>query len=145
MKKLSIFVAIALAVVSCKENENTADVVKPTIQWFTPMADQEVEPGKSFELKAIATDDKELGSYKIEVHSAADGHHHRSVLSKSHFTYEHEAGLSGKTQEILHKINVPETVEEGHYHVGLFVLDKAGNQTQKFVEIFIGDHHNHAH
>ncbi|WP_372474180.1 DUF4625 domain-containing protein [Capnocytophaga sp. ARDL2] len=144
MKKFSVFVAMALTFVACKEDEGTVDIVKPMIEWVTPVEDQEVVPGTNFEVKAAVADNVELASYKIEVHNADDGHQHRRALATPVFEYEYEGTLSGILQEITHTVAVPAEVKEGHYHVGLFVLDKAGNQSQKFVEIFIGEEgHEH--
>src|SRR5690606_8542497 len=96
--------------------------------------------------KADLKDNIGLASYKVEVHSAEDGHQHKAKqLEAEEFHYDFSAEVSSKSPEftVEKSINVPEDVKEGHYHVGITVLDVNGNQNQQFVEIFIVHDHEH--
>ncbi|HLW63517.1 MAG TPA: DUF4625 domain-containing protein, partial [Flavobacterium sp.] len=50
-----------------------------------------------------------------------------------------------KTFSAEETIDVPETAKEGHYHIGITVLDTFGNQNQQFTEIYIGHDSDHDH
>ncbi len=150
MKKIASlsFALIGLLIISsCSDDDNTvADTTKPTIQIITPTDDQEIEPGSVLNFKADLKDNIGLASYKIEVHSAEDGHQHKAKqLEAEEFHYDFSAEVPSKSPEftVEKSINVPEDVKEGHYHVGITVLDVNGNQNQQFIEVFIGDEHDH--
>lgn len=150
MKKIASlsFALIGLLIISsCSDDDNmVADTTKPTIQIITPTDDQEIEPGSVLNFKADLKDNIGLASYKIEVHSAEDGHQHKATqLEAEEFHYDFSAEVPSKSPEftVEKSINVPEDVKEGHYHVGITVLDVNGNQNQQFIEVFIGDEHDH--
>ncbi|WLD24440.1 DUF4625 domain-containing protein [Flavobacterium dauae] len=155
MKKLaslSFAIISLIGISSCSNDDTTAgtesiiDTTKPTIQIITPTDDQEIEPGSVLNFKADLKDNIGLASYKVEVHSAEDGHQHKAKqLEAEEFHYDFSAEVSSKSPEftVEKSINVPEDVKEGHYHVGITVLDVNGNQNQQFVEIFIGHDHEH--
>jgi len=149
MKKIAqlsfVFLSL-LAIVSCSDDD-VADTVKPTIEIVSPAVHQEVDPGSSFTFKANLADNVGLASYKVEVHSAEDGHEHKPVQAKSGF-FEYsvvkDVPNKAKSHTVEEVIPVGADVTEGHYHVGITVLDVNGNQNQQFIEIFIGhDHDEH--
>ncbi|WP_448606427.1 DUF4625 domain-containing protein [Paenimyroides ceti] len=139
-----------LTFVSCSDDDsNSLDTEKPTVQIVSPTVDQEIEPGTSISLKALLSDNEALASYKLEVHSAEDGHQHKvsTAVNAVEFHYEQSFTIENgsKTFEVNQQIPVPADAKEGHYHVGVFCIDKAGNQNQQFIEIYIGEEHDHAH
>ena len=146
--KFVAFLFVSFAVVSCSSDSSSdLDTTKPTIAIESPTDHQEVEPGSQLQIKALLQDDTALASYKVEIHSAGDGHQHRNVSldNKVPFTYENVFEIEGnpKSHQIDYSISVPENAKEDHYHVGIFCIDAAGNQSQQFVEIFIGHEDNH--
>jgi len=148
MKKIAqlSFVFLSLFAVASCSDDDTVDTEKPTIEIVSPVDHQEVEPGSSFTFKANLADNAGLASYKVEVHSAEDGHEHKTVMAKSGF-FEYsvvkDVPNKAKNHTAEEVIPVGTDVTEGHYHVGITVLDVNGNQNQQFLEIFIGHEHEH--
>jgi|SRR5690606_556164 len=149
MKKLASlsFAIISLFVVSsCSDDDAVVDTTKPTIEIISPTDHQEVEPGSVFTVKANLADNVGLASYKIEIHSAEDGHEHKAKqLNEEHYEYAFTGEVPNKatTYTLEHAITIPADAPEEHYHVGITVLDVNGNQNQQFVEVFIGHEHEH--
>lgn len=160
IKYLYAFTAIAaLSFTSCSKDDDNKDTEKPVITITEPVVDEGFAPGSEIHLEGVLTDNVELASYKVEVHSAEDGHTHgksANAEAANYFHYEQtfpiEAGQ--RIKEFHQHIPIPalasngEPFTDGHYHLGVFCLDKAGNQQQVFIEIFIGaggDDHGHNH
>ncbi len=155
MKKINLVYVLSLTVLfftSCSDDDdNNVDTTRPVIVLNEPTDHQEFLPGEEIHFDADFSDNVELGSYKIEIHDASDGHSHRSahddhdVAWAYEITNQFEAGL--RNQNVHTHIDIPvtingEPIKEGHYHLGVFCTDRAGNQSQVFVEIVIGEH-NH--
>lgn len=149
MKKLaslSFAIISLIGVSSCSDDDTVIDTTKPTIEIITPTDHQEVHPGSVFTVKANLADNVGLASYKIEIHSAEDGHEHKAKqLLATDFEYSFVGEVPNKatTYTLEHAITIPADAAEEHYHVGITVLDVNGNQNQQFVEIFIGHDHEH--
>lgn len=160
MKKfITIFTITALSISifnSCSE-EDILDNIKPEIDLATPTDHQEYELGDVINIQAILSDNIELGAYKIEIHSASDGHDHgdgahahSSISAASSddlpgWEFSETGNIAGSKEYILNKFAPIPTgnIKEGHYHLGVMAIDKAGNETQTFIEIVIGeDHHD---
>ena len=141
--KLFSFLFVSIAFVSCSDSDSTdLDTQKPTISIQSPTDHQEVEPGTELNIQALLQDETALASYKVEIHAAGDGHEHRTIAldNKVPFTYENifQIEENPKSYQVDYSISIPENAKEDHYHVGIFCIDAAGNQSQQFVEIFIG-------
>ena len=149
MKKTAylFFASVLISATSCSKEVNSLDTQKPTVQIQSPTNHQEIPLQSVLQVKALLKDNAALASYKIEIHSAEDGHQHRpnSSTAAVDFHYEETFTVDTAVSELMvqQSINIPANAKEQHYHVGLFVLDKAGNQNQQFVEIFIGEEHSH--
>ncbi len=149
MKKLaslSLAIISLIGISSCLDDDAVVDTTKPTIEIITPTDHQEVEPGSVFTVKANLVDNVGLASYKIEIHSADDGHEHKAKkLLATDFEYSFVGEIANKptAYTLEHVITIPADAAEEHYHVGITVLDVIGNQNQQFVEIFIGHDHQH--
>ena len=141
MIKYIVLLFVSTLIVACESSEEL-DTQKPEINILTPTEHQEIELGQTIEFVAHVSDNVALASYKLEIHRADDGHQHRSESVPWHF--EIVENLSGNTAEITHQIPVADTVLEGHYHIGLFVIDQSGNQNQQFVEVYVGEE-DHQH
>lgn len=147
MKKiinLSFALLSFVSIVACSDSED-ADTTKPTVNVISPTDHQEIEPGTTLNFKAALADNVGLKSYKIEIHSAEDGHEHKAKKSGEDFEYHitNDVPNSAKNFEVNQAIPIPTDVAEEHYHVGITVIDVNGNQNQQFVEVFIGHEHNH--
>lgn len=139
---------LSIAFVSCSDSDSSElDTTKPTIAIQSPNDHQEVEPGSQLHIRALLQDETALASYKVEIHSAGDGHQHKTVAldNKVPFTYENVFQIEGnpKSHQVDYFISIPENSKEDHYHLGVFCIDVAGNQSRQFIEIFIGREHNH--
>lgn len=139
---------VSIAFISCSDSDSSElDTTKPSILIESPTDHQEVEPGSQLHIKALLQDETALASYKVEIHSAGDGHQHRTIMLDNAiaFAYENVFQIEGnpKSHQIDYFISIPENAKEDHYHVGIFCIDAAGNQSQQFVEIFIGHEDNH--
>ena len=137
-----------VSIVSCSDDDTVADTTKPTVNIITPTDHQEVEPGTTLNFKAALADNVGLKSYKIEIHSAEDGHEHQhknNAIYANDFEYHvtNDVPNSVKDFEVNQAISIPADAAEEHYHVGITVIDVNGNQNQQFVEIFIGHEHVH--
>jgi len=140
---------------SCSSDNDSLDTTKPEITIFTPEDHQEFELGSVINVEALLTDNTELSRYKIEIHSGEDGHNHgegnhnhRAVTStnstETKFEFQEEGPISGKEFILKKSIPLPTAdIEEGHYHLGIYAIDKAGNQSESFIEIVIGEDHHH--
>ena len=149
MKKiinLSFAIISLIGISSCSDDDTVVDTTKPTIEIITPTDHQEVDLGSVLNFKANLTDNLGLASYKIEIHSADDGHEHKgNTTFSTDFTYQSVGEIPGnaKNYMVVKEISVPADATQEHYHVGITVLDVNGNQNQQFVEIFIGEEHEH--
>jgi len=146
MKKYKLIYAFAFiaTLFSCSSDDNSVtDTEKPTIVINAPTDEQELHVGEEIHTNISFSDNVELASYKIDIHFAGDGHAHRQMQDDFiEWSYETAGIISGKNDEIALDIMIPENVKEGHYHFGVYALDKAGNQTVQWIEL---DIHNHTH
>ncbi|MCX7696433.1 MAG: DUF4625 domain-containing protein [Bacteroidales bacterium] len=131
---LVFFSFIGILLISCKKENDT---IPPQISISEPKENEifKIDSLGKVEIHFNATfsDDEELGSYKIDIHSAA-GHSHKSNLLISSFDTSITGALSGR-QYVLHQhILIPHfpLSDTGQYHLLVFCLDKAGNQTTTF-------------
>lgn len=129
---------------SCSTDDENTDTQKPNIYLNSPSDEQIFEPGDTIMVDAEFTDNQALGSYKIEIHFAGDGHHHKTEEEGVEWFYT-ETGMIAGTPKVYHlvkEIAIPtaingEPLEHGHYHLGIYLIDAAGNEKQEFIEIEI--------
>ena len=155
MKKLflvSIVLLSTFVMISCEKNKK--DTEKPTIKLIEPENGDALKPSdKGIHFEVEFADNEALGSYKVNIHPAFDGHTHEQAAPQfaagdsiafektwleSEFIAAGEQSISGKRNTTIHhhKIVIPTTVngkplKEGNYHFMVTCLDKAGNE--KFV------------
>lgn len=152
MKKINLIYVLsltALVFTSCSDDDNNSvDTTRPEIALNEPGEHQEFLPGDEIHFDADFSDNTELGSYKIEIHDASDGHSHERTTNEEGVAWAydetHEFAPGLRNQNMHSHIDIPTTIngepiKEGHYHLGVFCTDKAGNQSQVFVEIVIGE------
>ena len=143
--KYTFFSIAALFISSCSDDDTTLDTTKPEINLISPKDDAHFHLGDDVLIEAILKDETELSTVKVEIHSASDGHQHKTA--DVNWEYDAEIAIPAGTKEytLSHKVAIPaEGIKDGHYHLGLFLIDKAGNQTQTFIEIDVVDE-NHEH
>lgn len=139
-----ILPVIALFAVSCSSDDNFLDSSAPTIAVEEPTMHKEYALGDVIHFDALFKDNVELGSYKIDIHSNFDGHQHGGIVSyHTHkpWTFQESFSIpSGKTEYHVHQhIDIPNDILPGDYHFGVILIDAAGNESQVYLEIEIGD------
>lgn len=144
--KILLISAFTLTINSCSNEE--VDTQVPTIEIITPTHEAEIEPGATINLKAILGDNIGLASYKVEIHAGDDGHEHKAKQKDEEgesfaVSFVKQIANNQNQFEVNEVIDVPENAKEGHYHLGVTVLDVNGNQNQKYVEVFVGHEHHH--
>jgi uncharacterized protein (DUF1015 family) len=130
---------------SCSVDESTLDTTKPEINLISPKNEDHFHLGDQINIEAILKDNVELGAVKIDIHSDADGHHHKSANVQWEFTKQEAIPAGSKEYAYNYTIDIPKDgITEGAYHLGLLLIDKAGNQTEAYIEIDVVDEtHNH--
>ena len=138
-----------LGLSSCSDDDsnNGLDDQAPVITINEPTDDEAVAVGGEVHLDVDLEDDIELASYKIEIHNNFDGHTHdrsagvnQTIPWSLNQTQDLEPGQT--TFNIHEHLEVPANAAEGAYHLGIIALDQAGNQTEAYVEIIVGEDHS---
>ena len=154
------FIVIVLSTIlfpaSCQKED--IDDQKPAInldiQDAFPVSCDTLYLGESFTFKALFTDNRELGSFSIEIHDNFDHHAHSTEVETCEFhpdkqavnpfefleDYEIPAGM--KQYETSIEINIPEEnqdgqLDEGDYHFFIRLTDREGWSAQKGLSIKI--------
>lgn len=133
--------------ISCSSDDENVDTQKPVIILNQPLDETEFHFGENLQIEAEFSDNVGLASYKIEIHSAGDGHTHRLLTGTEWFHSETHPIAGSPTHYITQKnILIPaeingEPVQEGHYHLGIYLVDTSGNEQQFFVEVDIHEAH----
>lgn len=158
LNKITLYLAVLAAsvfITSCSDED--VDNMKPTIKLVAPVDDQVLHPGSELHFECEFADDVELRSYKVEIHNNFDGHthEHATVLKSAGEEHGHPWAYSkswdfeaGQKNAAIHhhEIVVPQTilvdgveeeVAEGNYHLGVYCMDAAGNESKVFVDIVI--------
>lgn len=117
---------------SC-DKEKTADTVKPAIHLIAPEEGETLEIGDEhgIHLEMELSDDVKLNSYKVDIHPNFDGHSHTRAASETvDFRYVNRWDVTGKNAHIHHHdIKIPSNATPGNYHLMVYCIDAAGNET----------------
>ncbi|PZD77393.1 DUF4625 domain-containing protein [Mesonia sp. K7] len=148
--KIYTFITIlSLFFYACSSDDDSGlDNQAPSIEIHEPTTDQVFELGSELHLDIELEDNVELASYKVEVHNNFDGHTHdrsSNVTNASEpwsysQTFEIEAGKT--SYSVLEMIAIPADVLEGEYHLEIFAIDTAGNQSEAVAEFILGEVHS---
>lgn len=131
--KLSALVMLAIFS-SCSADKDTE---KPTIQIISPVNESEFAIGDNISIQFTLTDNEALKSYKIDIHEN-DGHNHGPRAAAGvPFEYEMVENISGRTFSKTVVVTIPADTELAEYHLGVFAIDAAGNEQEKFVDFHI--------
>lgn len=139
---------VTMFLTACSNNDDVVDNVIPVIAISEPHDMDEFAPGGEIHFNALFTDNVALAAYKIEIHEDFDGHTHgvtkQSENNDNPWSYDKVFTISGgqKTFTAEQHIEIPELINgnpisEGAYHLGVFLTDAAGNESQAFREIHI--------
>lgn len=141
MKKNLLFVLILSTLVmgilagcnreceDCPGQPPSSDVTRPVINVITPVNDATLTGGDTIQFHANFTDNQELGQFKLEIHSADDGHTHgKGNGAAPYFEYSTIVTLTGAQSEQRLSIPIPAESAAGKYHFMVYATDKAGNE-----------------
>lgn len=141
-----LLIAVVFIFTSCETIDK--DVEKPIVQEvFFPQNCDTVHRGSTFTYSFVIVDDKDLGSYSIEMHNNFDHHTHststisctmeENKLPINPFYYNEDFEVPVKLWEykIEGEITIPANVDSGDYHFELRVSDEAGWQTYEGISI----------
>lgn len=139
-----LFIATLFVACSDDDDNSSLDAQEPTIEVHEPEEGEMFELGSEIHLDINLADDVELASYKIDVHNNFDGHEHRpaagtEVQEPWSYSQSYEIEPGQQSYHVHEHIEIPADITTGDYHLGITVIDEAGNQNQAFVEIVIGD------
>lgn len=127
IRVISLLVLFAV-LISCKKS----DITPPTVSSATVnnVANEIIDlaPGDTLLVKALLTDNVELGQFKIDIHDDFDGHSHKSMMTKyAEIRIKNINGLSYNLEEVF---IIPDTTASGIYHGTIQALDAEGNVSQ---------------
>ncbi len=140
MRTLSYFLVtlatLALGLASCSKDEDTD---KPVIAAVT-LEDEFVAAGSEIGIILNFTDNEGLKEYKIDIHDDFDGHNHGKTASTVKFETVVINAISGVSLNDTVQVAVPANTTAGPYHIGVYVLDAEGNQSDtKTLTVFISN------
>jgi len=144
MKKIALLsFAVISTFTSCSDDDNNTslDTEKPIIVINSPSANQVLHTGEEIHIEATFTDNVALASYKVDIHFGGDGHEHKALQhDHAEWRYQTTGDLSGESDEIHLHLNIPENAEEGTYHLGVYAIDRAGNENVSWITLDLQSH-----
>jgi hypothetical protein len=152
MKRIVIWVlALVMAIMTFGCDEAERDEVYPEIDMTGidafPKDCDTVFRGETFLLKAIVTDNIELGAFSIDIHDNFDHHTHSSSGAVCEqdadkepvnpFLFIRDYDIPGGlvVYDIEESISIPAGVDPGDYHLMVRLTDAEGWQTLKGISI----------
>ncbi len=125
MRSLYSILLIAILLTACRKS----DAIPPELAEISvnDIVDQDLvfQPGASFTVRTILTDDTELGQFKIDIHDDFDGHSHKTLTEK--FKEIRIKNISGTQYQLEEQFTIPANASSGTYHGTIRVLDAEGN------------------
>jgi hypothetical protein len=133
---------------SCDEGDTT----KPVINLVEPENGDSLLIGGTVHFDAEFSDNEMLGSYKIEIHNNFDNHEHDLKAGDADetvaFAFDKTYDLSGKKNADVHHhdVKIPENATPGNYHLMVYCMDAAGNESHVAVNVILShdasEHHD---
>ena len=168
LKDMSLMLALAcvftISFTSCSSDDDkdmTYPVINTTDVQASPINGQTFKPGDVIHFMCLFTDNKELGSYNIEIHNNFDHHTHSTASGEEEgeddddHDHDHEHGHEAENAWVYnesyaipagtrsytaqHDITIPTGIATGDYHFMVRLTDRAGWQQLHAVAIKITD------
>lgn len=154
MKKLTLlFLLTAFLSSGCDDltKDEEAPVIDMSAADAFPGDCARIKRGETFTVRAIFTDNQELGSYSISIHHNFDHHTHSTSAVECEmdplkaavqpFLNISENSIAPGTTRYAATVNIaiPATVDTGDYHCMIRLTDQAGWQSFKGISIKIVD------
>ncbi|MDR3235190.1 MAG: DUF4625 domain-containing protein [Prevotellaceae bacterium] len=152
MKRIMYYASVALlsfTVAACSEEE-AKDTSGPVVTLGEPEKGEEFTAGSAggVHMEFDLADESGIGQYSIDIHSAADGHSHSSVVHTSANTgvawgyqkvYDDATGLKNHHVHV-HSDSIPANALLGDYHLAVRATDIHGNETYVATTFVLVDH-----
>ncbi len=141
-----LLMALCVAVLAGCDSEDIDDTY-PEIQLLQPVNCDTAVVGNQLMIKALLTDNVELGSYSIDIHHNFDHHNHttemeecvlspkKSAVNPFNYIKGYEISPGLKEKEVTLHIDLPAAVDTGDYHLMLRLTDRAGWQSIKAISV----------
>jgi len=159
---MALVCVLFLSFISCSSEDDkdmTYPVINTTDVQAVPFNGQTFKKGDVIHFTCLFTDDKELGSYNIEIHNNFDHHTHSTTSGEDEGEEEedhdhdhgHEAEKAWVYNESYaipdgtrsytaqHDITIPTGIATGDYHFMVRLTDRAGWQQLHAVAIKISE------
>lgn len=155
-KSLLIFnmaLCLLMAVVtSCGNDDEPNDMTRPEItegENPSPVNCEQFERGGILPVRYILSDDKELGSYNIEIHNNFDHHSHstsggdcpldpvKEPVNPWVYNQDGKIPEGSKAYNLDIEIPIPDNIDTGDYHFMIRLTDQSGWQVFKAVSVKI--------
>jgi len=154
MKKLLSAIILLCALGACSDSDDdTKDTTYPEITdagiEASPLNCLLYQRGKVIPFKYVFMDNKELGSFNIEIHNNFDHHSHSTSAEECQFgekkkpvnpwvfNQDYTIPENQRTYTASFDIPIPDDIDLGDYHFMIRLTDKAGCQQIKSVSIKI--------
>lgn len=131
MKYTLLILGFGLFFISCDKD---IDETPPVIENMTidGEADEIYLPIEStFEITALINKLGGEGQMKLDIHSNFDGHGHKNNLVD--YSHVEIYDIEGESYTFTDNRTIPDSVKAGPYHVGLFAIDEAGNESNEAI------------
>ena len=131
MKHILTIVGLGLFFASCnKEIDETPPVIENmTIDGESDEIYLPIE--STFEITALINELGGKGQMKLDIHSNFDGHGHKNDLVD--YSHIEIYDIEGENHTFTDSYTIPDDVKAGPYHVGLFAIDEAGNESNEAI------------
>ena len=131
------------------EIDNESPLIEISSKNHFPQQCADVKRGETFTFHAKFTDNKELGTYTLDIHHNFDNHNHSTEVESCHLdpvkqpvkpflfikSYDIPKGLTNYTAK--QQINIPYDIDPGDYHFTIRLTDQEGWSEVKGLSIKI--------
>jgi hypothetical protein len=138
LKLLKFLLVIVLAGFAACSDEN-ADTEVPEITLHSPADHDHFHKGDEILFDVTLTDNIALRQLKVDIHYGGDHTHKKSRPAGELWDFDTIINLSGRSARITFPIAIPADIEEGEYHLSVYVTDESGNEAFEVVDIEIED------
>jgi hypothetical protein len=138
LKFLKLLIVLLLAgFVAC--NDEGVDTESPEVTIHSPADHDEFKKGSEILFDATLTDNIALGQLKIDIHYGGGHTHKKSFPVGLPWDFDTIINLSGRNTRVTFPIFIPMNIEDGEYHLSVFVTDKSGNESFEVIDVDIDD------
>lgn len=140
-----ILIFTVFIVSSCEKEK--VDTEKPVITISGPEENEVLYIGSEIHFEVDFSDDVQLKSYKVDIHSNFDGHSHKCSSKEDSIAFSFQKSWNfdeGLKQSHIHhhEIVIPDEIDakkvaQGDYHFMIYCTDVAGNESWIAIDVKI--------